>query len=109
MKNETYEEFVEKFKPKKTTDDCITPPLIYETVKSWACKEYGIDSERIVRPFWPGADYRTFNYPDECVVLDNPPFSILTQICEFYLNRGIPFFSLLLRSLLFLERKYFMK
>ena len=92
MKNETYEEFVEKFKPKKTTDDCITPPLIYETVKSWACKEYGIDPERIVRPFWPGADYRTFNYPDGCVVLDNPPFSILTQICEFYLNRGIPFF-----------------
>ena len=92
MKNETYEEFVEKFKPKKTTDDCITPPLIYETVKSWACKEYGIDPERTVRPFWPGADYRTFNYPDGCVILDNPPFSILTQICEFYLNRGIPFF-----------------
>lgn len=23
---ETYEEFVEKFKPKKTTDDCYTPP-----------------------------------------------------------------------------------
>ena len=28
MKNETYEEFVEKFKPKKTTDDCYTPPEI---------------------------------------------------------------------------------
>lgn len=32
MKGETYEEFVEKFKPKKTTDDCYTPPEIYETV-----------------------------------------------------------------------------
>ena len=26
MKNESYEEYVEKFKPKKTTDDCYTPP-----------------------------------------------------------------------------------
>lgn len=28
-----YEGFVEKFKPKKTTDDCYTPPEIYEAVK----------------------------------------------------------------------------
>lgn len=26
MKSKSYEEFVEKFKPKKTTDDCYTPP-----------------------------------------------------------------------------------
>lgn len=32
MKGETYEQFVEKFKPKKTTDDCYTPPLIYNPV-----------------------------------------------------------------------------
>ena len=25
-------------------------------------------------------------------MLDNPPFSILTKICEFYLEKGIPFF-----------------
>ncbi len=25
VKSKTYEEFVEKFKPKKTTDDCYTP------------------------------------------------------------------------------------
>ena len=36
-KSKTYEEFVEKFKPKKTTDDCMTPPEIYEVVKDWAC------------------------------------------------------------------------
>ena len=46
---EDYDGFVEKFKPKKTTDDCYTPP-------------------------------------------DNPPFSILSKICEFYLDRGISFF-----------------
>ena len=38
-KSKTYEEFVEKFKPKKTTDDCYTPPTIYEIVKQWACNE----------------------------------------------------------------------
>ena len=27
-----YEDFVEKFKPKKTTDDCYTPPNVYEEV-----------------------------------------------------------------------------
>ena len=91
-KSKTYEEFVEKFKPKKTTDDCVTPPLVYEVVKSWACAEYGIDPGSIVRPFWPGGDYERFDYPDGCVVLDNPPFSILSKICAFYLDRGIPFF-----------------
>lgn len=92
MKGETYEQFVEKFKPKKTTDDCYTPPEIYETIRDWACKEYGIDPDKIVRPFYPGGDYEHYDYPDGCVVLDNPPFSILSKICEFYLERGIPFF-----------------
>ena len=31
-----YKGFVEKFKPKKTTDDCYTPLLIYEAVKECA-------------------------------------------------------------------------
>ena len=88
----SYEDFVEKFKPKKTTDDCYTPPTIYEIIKNWACQEYGIDPDKIVRPFYPGGDYEEFNYPPGAVVLDNPPFSILAQICEWYLQRGIPFF-----------------
>ena len=92
MHGETYEEFVEKFKPKKTTDDCFTPPEIYEIVKGWACREYGIDPNKVVRPFWPGEDYEHYEYPEGCVVVDNPPFSILSKICEFYLERGIPFF-----------------
>lgn len=92
MKGETYEEFVDKFKPKKTTDDCFTPPEIYEVIRDWACREYDIDPDKIVRPFWPGGDYENYDYPDGCVVLDNPPFSILSKICEFYLERDIPFF-----------------
>lgn len=53
----SFEDFCEKFKPKKTTDDCYTPPTIYEVIKNWACKEYGIDPDKIVRPFYPGGDY----------------------------------------------------
>lgn len=89
---ESYEEFVEKFKPKKTTDDCYTPPSVYAVIRDWACKEYGIDPDKIVRPFYPGGDYEHYDYPEGAVVLDNPPFSILSRICEFYLERGIPFF-----------------
>nr|DAG15625.1 MAG TPA: DNA N-6-adenine-methyltransferase [Caudoviricetes sp.] len=89
---ESYEEFIEKFKPKKTTDDCYTPPSVYEAIRDWACNEYGIDPGKIVRPFYTGGDYENFDYLQGAVVLDNPPFSILSKICTFYLNRGIPFF-----------------
>jgi len=91
-KSKTYEEFVEKFKPKKATDDCYAPPTIYEIVKQWAYNEYGIDPAKVVRPFYPGGDYKAFPYPDGAVVIDNPPFSILASICTFYLEHGIPFF-----------------
>ena len=87
-----YEGFVEKFKPKKTTDDCYTPPVVYEAVKAWACRRYGIDPDKTVRPFWPGGDYESFDYPAGAVVLDNPPFSCLAKIVRFYQERKIPFF-----------------
>ena len=90
--DEAYERFVEKFKPKKTTDDCYTPPMVYEAVKNWACEKYGIDENNIVRPFYPGGDYENYDYKPESVVLDNPPFSIVNKICELYLKRGIKFF-----------------
>ena len=88
----SYEEFVEKFKPKLTTDDCMTPPEVYDTVRDWVCEEYGIDQAGIIRPFWPGEDYQTQDYPEGCVVLDNPPFSILSTIIAWYQERGIRFF-----------------
>ena len=87
-----YAAFVEKFKPKKTTDDCYTPPEIYDVILSWAVDRYGFDPACVVRPFWPGGDFMSFDYPDGCVVLDNPPFSILSKICQTYRTRGIKFF-----------------
>ena len=90
--NPEYEQFVEKFKHKLTTDDCYSPVHVYDAIKEWVCSEYGIDPNGIVRPFWPGADYKAHEYPEGCTVLDNPPFSILAKICEFYLDRNIKFF-----------------
>lgn len=91
-KGETYEEFVDKFKPKKTTDDCYTPEPVYNAVAEWACKRYDLDPAKIVRPFWPGADFEMMDYPTDCVVLDNPPFSIMAKILNVYNAYGIKYF-----------------
>lgn len=91
-RGETYGEFVEKFKPKLTTDDCYTPPLVYAAVRDWVVAEYGIDAAKIVRPFYPGGDYENFDYSDGAVVVDNPPFSLLSKVVKFYAEREIPFF-----------------
>lgn len=87
-----YLEFIDKFAPKTTTDDCFTPPLVYDAVRDWVCKEYGVDKDKIVRPFYPGGDYQNFYYSNGAVVVDNPPFSILSKICTHYLDECIPFF-----------------
>lgn len=91
MKKVNYEEFVEKFKPKKTTDDCYTPPKVYDAVLNWVRKNIIGDSP-VVRPFYPGGDYENYDYPEGSVVVDNPPFSIFSKICDFYVARNIPFF-----------------
>lgn len=90
--SEEYKAFVEKFKPKKTTDDCYTPDNVYEAVLEWVCERYDVKPENVVRPFWPGGDYMRFPYKSDSVVVDNPPFSILSQITDFYLAHEIPFF-----------------
>ena len=87
-----YSEFVEKFKPKKTTDDCYTPEKVYDAVADWVADEYGLDRSKFVRPFYPGGDFENEEYPEGCVVVDNPPFSLEVKIIRFYLEREIPFF-----------------
>ena len=93
---ETYEEFVNKFKKtkqrNKTTDDCYTPPAVYDAVKTWAVKEYGWENRPVVRPFWPGGDYEHVEYPPDCVVIDNPPFSIISKIVRDFENWGMKYF-----------------
>lgn len=87
-----YEAFEEKFKVKKTSDDCYTPENVHEAVMGWVEREYRVDRSDFLRPFWPGADYRNADYPEGCIVVDNPPFSIRSEIVDFYLSRHIRFF-----------------
>lgn len=89
-KDASYAEFVDKFKPKVTTDDCYTPQLVYDAVANWTAQEYGLDKSDFVRPFYPGGDYKRFDY-DGKIVVDNPPFSILMEIIKFYISGCVRF------------------
>ena len=103
--DENYKAFTDKFVPAKTTDDCYTPENVYDAVAGWVVEEYGVDRETFMRPFYPGGDYEYANYPDGCVVVDNPPFSIFQGIINFYMARGIRFF-LFAPGLTLLQRRY---
>ena len=87
-----YDSFVQKFEPRKTTDDCYTPQNVYDAVSAFVSSEYGRNPTDFVRPFWPDGDYEAESYPEDCVVVDNPPFSIMKAVCTFYNSRGIAFF-----------------
>lgn len=86
-----YEGFVDKFKPKLTTDDCYTPPIVYDAIADWVANEYSIGRADFVRPFKPGGDYEAEEYTVK-IVVDNPPFSILSKIIDFYVQNGVRFF-----------------
>ena len=90
--DEDYLEFLDKFKAKKTTDDCYTPAVVYEAVAKWVENEYKVSRKDFVRPFYPGGDYKAEKYPKGCIVVDNPPFSILAEILVFYREAGVRFF-----------------
>ena len=51
-----------------------------------------MEGKEVLRPFYPGGDYEHAEYPEDGVVIDNPPFSMFTKICKFYSERRIPFF-----------------
>ena len=86
-----YQDFVDKFKPKLTTDDCFTPPEVFEAVEKWVRQHYELYNEENIRPFKPDGDYKAENYQGK-IVIDNPPFSILSEIIHWYSERSIKFF-----------------
>lgn len=89
--NEKYHQFIKKFETKRTTDDCYTPPAVYDVVLDYVKEKCDIEGLKVVRPFYPNGDYQSENY-EGCVVVDNPPFSIFSHIIRFYLERNIKFF-----------------
>ena len=88
-----YESFIAKFADRpKTTDECWTPRDVYEAVVKYVGEVYALDGKQLLRPFYPGGDYESAEYPADGVVVDNPPFSMFAKIVRFYLERDIPFF-----------------
>lgn len=88
-----YESFLAKFADNpKTTDDCFTPKDVYEAVVQYVGTIVDLSDKQILRPFFPGGDYEHADYPDNGIVIDNPPFSMFTEIVKFYSAREIPFF-----------------
>ena len=90
--DEEYQEFLRKFEPKKTTDDCYTPPIVYDAVANYVADHYGLNKADFVRPFVPQGDYQREKYKPTDVVVDNPPFSILSEIVTFYQEHRVLFF-----------------
>ena len=88
-----YDNFVEKFKDKHTTDDCYTPPAVYDAVLGF-CKDMGwvTDTTEVIRPFYPGEDFTKWDYPEGCMVIDNPPFSLYSYIVRWFIAKNVCFF-----------------
>ena len=87
-----YKKFEDKFKLKRTTDDCFTPDNVYETVADYVATRFNVDRNRFVRPFYPGGDYQRYTYKPDSIVVDNPPFSIMAEIVKWYAQKNIKFF-----------------
>lgn len=88
-----YESFIAKFSDKpKTTDECWTPQDVYDSVVRYVGTVVDLTGKQILRPFYPGGDYEQAEYPEDGIVIDNPPFSIFSKICKFYTDNNVPFF-----------------
>ena len=89
-----YDSFIKKFTENpKTTDECYTPKDVYEAVVAYVGTLTPLEGRQIIRPFFPGGDYTDIEqYPEGCIVIDNPPFSISAKIKIFYEANGIDYF-----------------
>lgn len=92
MNSQEYYDFISKFETRTSSDDCYTPPAVYDAVADYVENRYNLNKDDFVRPFIPNGDYMSFSYTLGSVVVDNPPFSILSKIMDFYLDKGIKFF-----------------
>lgn len=74
------------------TDEHYTPRPVMDTVKRYAYKHgYLRKNDFIIRPFYKGGDYTKEDYTNR-IVFDNPPFSIMKDIVNYYCENNIKFF-----------------
>lgn len=95
MNSQEYYNWLNKFEKRTTSDDTFTPPAVYDVVLDYVNQHIlNLDDLTVERPFYPDGDYQAHaqNYDENTVVIDNPPFSILSKIIDFYLQNNIKFF-----------------
>lgn len=95
MNSQEYFNWLSKFESKYGTDECFTPPAVYDVVLDYVNNHIiSLDGLSVVRPFYPNGDYQkeAENYDDNTIVIDNPPFSILAKIIDYYVANNIKFF-----------------
>ena len=91
--DEEYNQFLDKFEQKLTTDDCYTPPKVYDEILKFVGELTPLKGRKVIRPFYPGGNYEDLaQYQKNCIVVDNPPFSILSKIIRFYCAHKIDFY-----------------
>src|SRR5688572_29123846 len=69
-----YDQFLDKFEQKKTTDDCYTLKEVYQVIINYISERVDLTNMEIIRPFFPGGDFEAVDYSHNSVVIDNPPF-----------------------------------
>ncbi|MFB6349494.1 hypothetical protein ACFBZI_08675 [Moraxella sp. ZJ142] len=92
--SQEYYNWLQKFEKRQTSDDTFTPPKIYDAVIDYVHEHLiNLNGLQVVRPFFPDGDYTDLSqYGKNAIVIDNPPFSIMTKICRFYQEHQIRFF-----------------
>ena len=91
--SDEYARWLEKFDARHTSDDTFTPPPVYDVVLDYVRNHYGLGDDVIIaRPFYPGGDFEHDDYPAGCIVVDNPPFSMISRIVEAYHRMGVDYF-----------------
>jgi len=87
----TYDAFVKKFKPNNGSDECYTPDNIYQCVYNYVrCLFPQFGEFENLRPFKPNGNFLREDYSNK-IVIDNPPFSILSNIVNYYQQHNIKF------------------
>lgn len=80
------------FKREKNNDDFYTPKAIMDIIIEFCKKEFKLnDDVEIIRLFNNETNFLSLDYENK-IVIDNPPFSILSQILEFYNKNNIKYF-----------------
>lgn len=94
MTSDEYFEWIKKFERKHTTDECLTPPKVYDRVKNYVVEFFSLENCTIERPFYPNGNYKEAaeKYDAHTVVIDNPPFSKMAEIIKFYNDKHIRYF-----------------